>query len=80
MLRGEPPERLLDVGMVAQQLDRCSETVRRYIRAGYLRAWRAPGDHSRGGNYLIPESAVREFLATSYDISPRHAPHVVAAR
>ena len=61
-------EKLLEVAVVAKRLRKCPETVRRYIRSGRLRAARAPGE-TRGGNYLVPESAVSEFLATSRNIS-----------
>lgn len=63
-------DRLLELAVVAKRLKRCPETVRRYIRSGRLRATRPPRSFgSRGGNYLIPESAVVEFLATSGNIS-----------
>lgn len=62
---------LLDVRTVARRLSRCEETIRRYIRRGILVAIRAPSP-SRGGNFLIPESSVLHFLATS---SHPKAPH-----
>lgn len=62
-------DRLLEVSHVAQRLKKCPETIRRYIRRGQLIAVRLPGQ-GRGGNYLIPESALRAFLlTTSYDMS-----------
>lgn len=70
-LETDVAERLLEIAAVAKRLKRCPETVRRYIRAGLLRATRPPNlDGSRGGNYLIPESAVREFLTTLTNITP----------
>jgi len=57
-------ERLLPVSVVAKRLNLCGETIRRYIRSGTLKAFRAPG-HRRAGNYFIPESALRDFLTTS---------------
>lgn len=67
-------ERLLEVNVVARRLKKCPETVRRYIRDGRLKATRAPlGNDSRGGNYLVPESAVDAFLATSHNIMRRDA-------
>lgn len=59
-------ERLLEVAHVAKRLRCHPETVRRYIRRGLLRHQRRGHIYTRrGGNYLIPESALREFLATS---------------
>lgn len=57
-------ERLLHVAAAAQRLHRKPETIRKYIRSGRLRAHRpAATDVSvRGGNYLIPESALIEFM------------------
>lgn len=55
---------MLEVKAVAIRLKKNPETIRRYIRRGWLRHERAPGDR-RGGNYLIPESAITDFLATS---------------
>jgi excisionase family DNA binding protein len=62
-------DRLLPVRTVAKRLNFCEETIRRYIRRGLLKAHRPAGDR-RAGNYLIAESAVREFLATSCDTHP----------
>lgn len=68
-------ERLLEVVHVAKRLRCHPETVRRHIRAGHLKAVRRGSSSAgRGGNYLIPESAVREFLATSHHIT-QHARH-----
>lgn len=65
-------EKLLEVAVVAKRLKRCPETVRRYIREGRLAAVRAElGDDSRGGNFLVPESALVAFLTTSGNIT-RH--------
>jgi len=67
-------EPLLELAIVAKRLKRCPETIRRYIRSGQLRATRAPmADGSRGGNYLIPESSIDQFLATRDNIS-QHPP------
>lgn len=55
-------DRLLEVAHVAHRLNRCAEQIRRYIRRGQLYAVRGPGSGNRPGNYLIPESAVRDFL------------------
>lgn len=57
-------EPMLEVSIAAKRLKKCPETIRRYIRRGWLKAVRAQGSR-RGGNYLIPESALAEFLATS---------------
>ncbi len=63
-------ETMVEVAIAAKRLKKCPATIRRYIRAGHLRAVRAPAGPSstRGGNYLIPESALREFLVTSRNI------------
>lgn len=67
-------DRLLQVSQVAKRLKRCPETIRRYIRQGRLLAHRTPGG-TRSGNYLIAESAIRQFLATSCDTdSPNYQP------
>ncbi len=57
---------LMVVSIAASRLKKCPETIRRYIRSGRLRAERPPGD-KRLGNYLIRESAIANFLATSCD-------------
>lgn len=63
-------ETMVEVAIAAKRLKKCPATIRRYIRSGHLRAVRASpiGSSSRGGNYLIPESALREFLVTSRHI------------
>ncbi len=61
-------ETMVEVAIAAKRLRKCPETIRRYIRSGQLRAERGPGG-SRRGNYLIPESALLEFLATSRNIT-----------
>lgn len=61
-------ERLLEVAHVAKRLRCHPETVRRHIRAGRLKAVRRGTFRGRGGNYLVPESAVRQFLAASCNI------------
>ena len=57
-------DRLLDVAMAAKRLNRCQETIRRYIRRGHLRAQRAPliPGRTRAGNFLVSESAIVDFL------------------
>lgn len=60
---------MLTVRAAAKRLNRCEEMIRRYIRRGLLRATRPTLHRSRGGNYLIPESALADFLATQRDIS-----------
>lgn len=60
-------EALMQVSTAAKRLKLCQETIRRYIRTGKLRAVRTPGS-KRLGNYLIPESALQEFLATADNI------------
>lgn len=67
--------RYLTVRIVARRLGCCEESVRRYIRSGKLLAQRVPQGR-RGGNYLIPEVALRRFLATSCDTQPPETPHV----
>lgn len=64
-------DRLLPLSAVAKRLKKCPETVRRYIRRGLLIADRLPGG-TRQGNYLISESSLEKFLATSRDISKHH--------
>lgn len=59
----QPEDRMLEVSQAAKRLRMHPETIRRYIRRGLLAALRAPGS-TRGGNYLILESALRNFLAT----------------
>ena len=61
-------ERLFEVSVAAIRLKRCPETIRRYIRAGRLRAIRTPGGAVRGGNYLIPETAIEEFLLDAHNL------------
>lgn len=58
-------ELLLEVAVVAKRLKRCPETIRRYIRAGRLKATRPASKGVRGDSYLIPEASVRAFLATT---------------
>lgn len=48
---------LLEIGHVAIRLRKSSDTVRRYIRDGFLPAIKLPG-----GSYLVRESALHEFL------------------
>ena len=55
-------ERMFEVAAAAKRLKKCPETIRRYIRKGRLRAVRADVGDGRGGNYLIPESALDGFL------------------
>lgn len=67
-------ERYLEVAAAAKRVKKCQETIRRYIRAGRLRAIRADfGAGTRGGNWLIPESALDDLVATSCNIS-QHQP------
>lgn len=54
-------DRLLEVAQAAKRLQRCPEQVRRYIRAGELKAVRSQTG-TRGGNYRIPESELIRFL------------------
>lgn len=55
----QAPDRLLDTYMVAQRLRVSEQTVRRYIRDGFIRAIRLPR-----GVYRVRERAVDEFLAS----------------
>lgn len=53
------PDPLLEVSIVASRMKVSAETVRSYIRDGYLHALRLPGRI-----YRIRESALKEFLAS----------------
>jgi hypothetical protein len=65
-------DRLLDVQQAARRLKRCPETIRRYIRRGILKAGRPPIPGAKGGNYLIAETELARFLATSRDMSSQN--------
>jgi predicted site-specific integrase-resolvase len=68
-------ERYFEISALAKRLKKCPETLRRYIRAGKLRAVRAaPGIGTRGGNWLIPESALTEFLSPPSRNISQHPP------
>ena len=54
---------LLTVADAAQQLDRSTEQVRRYLREGRLRGRRL------GGQWFIEESALTSFLEALHDQS-----------
>jgi excisionase family DNA binding protein len=57
-------ERHVPLSTVAGRLGVSERTVRRWIKAGKLRAYRP------GRDYRIPESAVREFVEVS-EVSPK---------
>jgi excisionase family DNA binding protein len=50
---------LLTVAEAADRLRVHPDTVRRRIRAGLVRAHKAPG---RNGHVLVPEEAIQEYL------------------
>jgi excisionase family DNA binding protein len=56
-------EKLLTVAIAAKRLDVCTETVRRWVKAGRLPSLRYPS-----GQFRIPESAVEKILTTPYHI------------
>ncbi len=63
----------LTVRIAAKRLKCCEESVRRYIRSGKLLARRTRYGQ-RGGNWLIPAVALRQFLATSCDSQQEDPP------
>lgn len=56
----KPSTRELTVSDVAISLGVSTKTVRRYIAAGHLEAWKLPGNEQRA-EWRIPESQIEEF-------------------
>jgi excisionase family DNA binding protein len=62
-------ERHLSLAEVAQLLDKSERTIRRWIKAGKLRAYRP------GRDYIIPESAIKELIEGS-EVYPKVQPEL----